>query len=33
MAGGCAFVAGIAVHDSVRPGKWKAVIVLLNLAD
>jgi hypothetical protein len=33
LAGGCAFVAGIAVHDRVCSGQRKAVIVLLDLPD
>ena len=33
LAGGCALVAGIAVHDRVRSGQRKAVIMLLNLPD
>lgn len=33
VTGGCALVARIAVHDCVRSGQRKTVIMLLNLTD
>ena len=31
LAGGCTLMAGIAIDRGVRPGEWKAIVMLLHL--